>query len=139
MSRSSARSLLFTEAFWPKIGGVEVLLVQLLRGLTALGHEILVVTDRVDDSLPAEDQLGDVTVHRLPLVRALEQRDLGLLAELVDELRELERGFAPDLIHGTFVGSSIWYLPRLRSAPLLLDCHGTWADVRILSNGLFHR
>jgi glycogen(starch) synthase len=139
MRRSPVRSLLFSEAFWPKIGGLEVILVQLLRGLTARGHEVLVVTDRVDDTVPVEDQLGDVTIRRLPLVRALAERDLGLLADLVERLHELECEFAPDLIHATFAGPSTWYLPRLKSAPLLLDCHGSWTDVRILSNGMFRR
>ena len=133
------RSLLFTEAFWPKIGGLEVILVQLLRGLTARGHEVLVVTDRGDDALRMEDRLGDVRICRLPFARALAERDLGLVADLVERLRELECEFAPDLIHATFAGPSIWYLPRLKSAPLLLDCHGSWSDARILSNDLFRR
>lgn len=56
---------IFTETFHPVIGGGETQARVLAEGLTARGHDVLVLTRRSDASLPRVDRLGPVAVHRL--------------------------------------------------------------------------
>lgn len=52
----------------PVGGGASTAAAQTARALAALGHQVLVVTGHVP-GLPAEEEQGGVTVHRLPALR----------------------------------------------------------------------
>lgn len=133
------RVLFFSDAFWPRIGGVEVLTSRLVPALAAAGHQILVVTDRSHPSLPEEDEIGGVPIRRVPFSDPLHARDVDGVAAASSALTAIARDFRPDLVHAVFIGPSLWYLPRVTGVPTLLDCHGSWPEITPRPDGLFAR
>ncbi len=57
---------LLAEAFYPIVGGAETHSKLLARELVDRGHDVVVVTRRVDASLPAFDRIEGADVHRVP-------------------------------------------------------------------------
>ena len=57
---------LLAEAFYPIVGGAETHSKLLARELVHRGHDVVVVTRRVDASLPAFDRIEGADVHRVP-------------------------------------------------------------------------
>jgi len=60
------RICLLAEAFYPIVGGAESHSKLLTRELVNRGHEVVVVTRRVDPSLPAFARIEGADVHRVP-------------------------------------------------------------------------
>jgi len=60
------RICLLAEAFYPIVGGAESHSKLLARELVDRGHEVVVVTRRVDASLSTFDQIEGADVHRVP-------------------------------------------------------------------------
>lgn len=57
---------LLAEAFYPIVGGAETHSKLLTQELVDRGHDVVVVTRRVDSSLPAFDRIEGTDVHRVP-------------------------------------------------------------------------
>jgi glycosyltransferase involved in cell wall biosynthesis len=123
------RVLYFVERFWPLIGGLEVISARLVTALAARGHEMLLVTSREHDWMPAQEDYRGVSVHRLPFLRGIHDRNLDLVAESRRGMNELVRRFRPQLIHASFSGPGIWVLPNRDVAPLILAFHGPWETI----------
>ncbi|MEJ7784961.1 MAG: glycosyltransferase family 4 protein [Solirubrobacteraceae bacterium] len=122
------RIVLWAEAFWPKIGGVEVNAAELVPLLSQRGHEISVITARDDSDLPPFDLYRGVAVHRLPLLDPLRRRDLGKIADTRRRLGELWRELSPQLVHVMFCfGPSVFFLngvARAGSGPTVVTVPG---------------
>src|SRR5688572_4465054 len=58
---------IFASAFHPHIGGVEELVRQLARAYRAVGHEVIIVTNRWPRSLPKQEVVEQTPVYRLAL------------------------------------------------------------------------
>ncbi len=117
------RVLAWTEFYWPSVGGGELFTMNLLRGLRRRGFEFMVITGHLGDALPAEEEVDGVPVHRFAFRPALESRDFGALRQIRDELLDRVHGFAPDLVHMTWMGPcGIFYhqLQDRHSLPTLL-------------------
>jgi glycogen(starch) synthase len=93
------RILFWTDAFWPNIGGVEVLGARLVTALRERGHEILVVTRRDQLALAAESSFEGIPVRRFEFLQAAESRDAFRWLELRRAVAALKREFAPDVVH----------------------------------------
>lgn len=98
------RVVVWTEFYWPSIGGGELFTMHLMRGMRARGVEVTLVTGRLGDALPAVDEIDGVPVYRFPFRPALERRDLAALAGIGDEILALLRSLQPDLVHMTWMG-----------------------------------
>ena len=123
--------------FWPNVGGVEVVSADLLPRLRDLGHDFVVVTDRLDDSLPEEDVFAGIPIRRLPFVPAIQAGDLDALAQTRARVRDIVREHDADLIHSVFLGAGIWTVPTALKIPLIVSMHGSWPTVDWASpNGL---
>jgi glycosyltransferase involved in cell wall biosynthesis len=60
--------LIFSLAYFPKhIGGAEVAIKEITDRVPASEYEFHMVTNRFDSSLPKEEKIGNVTVHRIGL------------------------------------------------------------------------
>ena len=103
------RVLFWADLFWPYIGGPECFSAQLLPALRDLNHEFVVITSHHDQDLPNQDSLDGIPIHRFPFRHALEQRDMNLLAQVRNQVAELKRSFAPDLIHMSAFGPSVLF------------------------------
>ena len=67
------RVLFWCDAFWPLVGGVEVLAARLVTALRERGHELCVVTRR-EANHRARDVFRGVPVHRLEFHEAMAGR-----------------------------------------------------------------
>jgi glycogen(starch) synthase len=115
------RVLLWSELFWPYIGGAEIMGAALIRALRPRGVEFAVVTSHAWQRLPDRASFHGVPVYRFPFRAALERGDLDLLFGLRRTVQELERELSPDLVHVNCVAASVlFYLDaRNRIAPAL--------------------
>ncbi len=73
------RICLLTETYYPVVGGGETQAQLLAEGLVAKGFAVIIVTRRSDAALKKVEQVGPVTVYRLPPVGAGQLKKWGLL------------------------------------------------------------
>lgn len=110
------RILLWTEFFWPHIGGNEVLVMHLSEGLRRRGHDLVVVTGQTDDTFAARDEYQGIDIRRFPFRQALERRDVDAIVSIRRELLALVDDFRPDVIHLTWLGVCDVFYHQLRAA-----------------------
>jgi glycogen(starch) synthase len=114
----------WSELYWPYIGGIEVLTAKLIPALRTRGYEFLVLTSHDYLPLPDRDRNGGAEIVRLPFRAALEERDLTALRDVLRGAAAVKREFAPELLHATMLGPSLFFHLRTRSAheaPMLLS------------------
>lgn len=116
------RIALFSEVYLPQLNGV-VTHVKILRdGLTALGHEVLVVTA---DTEARHHYLEDGVLH-CPAIELEKLYGYGLAAPLSSSRLRYIRDFAPDVIHihtEFGIGLSGVYCARKLGVPLVYTLH----------------
>jgi glycogen synthase len=127
------RVLLWSEYFWPYIGGAEVLARKMLPALQERGHEFMVLTGYDGaEHLASESEYDGIPVHRFPFRAALIEPNLELLLQIRRRITRLQQGFEPDLIHAYLLGSNaalLQHTGRVRSAPVLVTLHHSYRDV----------
>jgi hypothetical protein len=89
------RVLLWSDLFWPYVGGPEILAARLMPALRDRGHEFLVVTSHDSLDLPDEARYEGIPVRRFPFRAATASGDLAGLRALRSEVAALKRAFAP--------------------------------------------
>jgi glycosyltransferase involved in cell wall biosynthesis len=87
---------IFTETYYPVVGGGETQARALAEGLTENGFQVMVLTRRSHAALEKTEQFGGVTVHRLPPVGHQHFKKWGLLFASMPMLIRLHRQY--DLI-----------------------------------------
>ena len=118
--------LFWTELFWPYIGGVEVLSMQLIQTLQKRGHQFLVLATHGDRDLPDEETYRDIAIHRFPFQRALLHRDLKMIKTIRERITTLKQSFRPDLIHLNTGQPSVFFHECTKdacAAPTLFTIH----------------
>ncbi len=121
------RILLWSESFWPIIGGAEVLLAQVALALRERNCAVIVVTPQAALDLPSETQYKGVPVYRFPFWMALADANIDQLMEVRQRVAKLKRAFAPDVVHMHIVGASAFFYFQtadVHRAPLLVTLHG---------------
>ena len=101
------RVLVWSELFWPYIGGAEILTARLMLELRERGYEFLVVTSHDNLELPDEAHYGEIPVHRIQVRAAFGDHDLSALGEARQQLAEVKRAFAPQVLHVNVCGPSL--------------------------------
>jgi glycogen(starch) synthase len=123
------RVLFWSGAFWPTIGGVEVIARKLLPALQRRGHEFIVVTPKTSANSPDEDEYEGIPVYRFSFENHFTPSAVDYVIGMRRKIDGLKRAFLPDLVHINAVNrSNFFYLttsqtPRL---PLLVTLHGQW-------------
>jgi glycogen(starch) synthase len=107
------RVVMWSELYWPYVGGAELFLAALVQSIRQLGHECLVVTSHHDRPLPDEDVHEGVPVHRLPFRAAIQSGDIRRLTDGIQRAAAVVRGFDPDLVHMNAVGPSALFQLRV--------------------------
>ncbi len=137
------RILFWTETFWPHIGGVEVLSTRLIVALRDRGHDLMVITREDLEELPQKTNYLGIPVYRFPFWKALAD-GMESLAEVRQQVLNLKRSFAPDVVHINAVGPGVFFqlcTAKACPAPTLVTLHGGWRarDLRrdsLLGNAL---
>ena len=121
------RVLYWTESFWPRIGGSEVVAAVLIEELRRRGHEFEVVTRQWSPDQPKTDRWHGVAVHRVPFDDGTFARlDLQELLPLRQRVVSIKRHFRPDLVHVGLTGPSLFlhhFTHGQFPAPLLVTMH----------------
>lgn len=121
------RILFWSELFWPHLGGVEVLGLELVCAMRKRGYDLLVVTSHGAVEAPDRGEIDGIPVHRLPLRTVLSERDMAGLLASRRKVGEIKRSFQPDLVHLFALGPSAFFYLQTRDvqpAPMLLHLHG---------------
>lgn len=102
------RILLWTEGFWPRVGGVEIYTKQFIPAIRAKGYEVTVITPLLAGYLEEEEVEG-AHVYRLPFYEVLFGRDPGEFMALKKQVEKIRQDFAPHLVHAIIFGPSILF------------------------------
>jgi hypothetical protein len=97
------RILIWTDAFWPEIGGMEVFLMRLVTELQRRGHACEIVTGRRGELGPDFDHYLGVPVHRFDFESALMTRNLSEARTIVEECNRVIDNFRPDPLEKHFL------------------------------------
>jgi glycosyltransferase involved in cell wall biosynthesis len=91
---------IFTETYYPVIGGGETQARLLAEGLVANGFSVVILTRRSDPSLNKTEQIGAVTVYRLPPAGSGQLKKWGLLFSSFPALIKLHRQYDVIFVSG---------------------------------------
>lgn len=103
------RVVLWSELFWPHIGGAEIFATKLLGALQNRGYQCLVITRQDSSDLPTEGDYEGIPIYRLPLWQALTERAPDRLLLLQRQVTERIRSFHPDLFHAHGVSPIVFF------------------------------
>jgi len=118
------RVLFWSETFWPRVGGVETLAVQLLGDLRARGHEFEVVT-WTDGPEYGVTHYNNIPIHHFPFF-ARRTDSVEPTLEQLAQIARLKRAYLPELVHVNSYGRSAWFHVSTMAAhrpPTLLSLH----------------
>jgi glycogen(starch) synthase len=125
-----SRVLFWCDAFWPLIGGVEVLAARLVVALAERGHELVVVADQQANLAPREDFQG-IPVHRAPFLEVLANRRMDQWVATRERVTAIKRELAADVVWVYHVNLDVMFHLMTASAhraPTLCTVHGAFAD-----------
>ncbi len=108
--------LYWLQQFWPYIGGIEVRASQILPALKMLDYEIAVITDVGPLNLAYEDEFKGIAIHRFPFHEALANKNVTLIADILQRLKTLKRAFKPDMTHLAISDPSFFFELQTGSA-----------------------
>jgi len=91
---------IFTETYFPIVGGGETQARLLAEGLVARGFAVIVVTRRSDPSMAPVERYGDITVYRLPPSGRQHLKKWGLLLSSFPALYRLRGHYDLILVSG---------------------------------------
>lgn len=116
--------LVVSNAAWPAVGGIEVLLDRLLPALRDCGHEITLLTSALAQDHAEVSERHGITSHRTQLIAALMRREPGLLSRERQRVKRLLAELGPDLIHAHDIGPNLWAVVKAApSAPIVTTMH----------------
>lgn len=116
--------LFVLEYYYPHIGGVESLFKSLIDTLSAQGHQIIVLTNRYDDTLPKVEHFENLTIKRYKFYNRY-------LFTFLAWLPGLTLAKEVDLIHTTSYNAALpaWVIARLRGKKIVVTFHELWGDL----------
>jgi glycogen(starch) synthase len=109
------RILLWSDSFWPRIGGVEVLGANFVAGLRERGHEVMVITDRGEPEMAEHDRVAGVEVLRIEVRGAIQRGDPRALARATSLAAKARSEFRPEIDHGFHVGPELLVTASIRA------------------------
>jgi len=112
---------IFTETYYPVIGGGETQARLLAEGLVTAGFSVILLTRRSDVDLPKVEHYGAVTVYRLPPVGSGQLKKWGLIFSSVPALFRLRREYDLLFVSGfRIVGITAVLLAKLLRKKIIL-------------------
>lgn len=136
--------LCWSPLYPPDVGGIEIVTERLLAGLRRRGCRCRVLTSRGRAAVDDESEREGVLVSRFPFSEALAERKALEVVRLRSRMREVVRGFGPDIVQIQFGGPvpmSFFYLQAMESSrvPTVLTFHGSVEGLRADSDAVVGR
>lgn len=112
------RLLIWTESFWPVIGGVETYLKHFIPAIRQLGYDVSVVAPLQRDYKERETVDG-AQVYRLPFHKVLTGKDPEAFFALRRQVEKIRNDFAPDVVQVILMGPSVvFHIETNKRAPI---------------------
>ena len=112
---------IFTETYYPVVGGGETQARLLAEGLITNGHSVIVLTRRSDSLLRQHENYGDVNVYRLGPVGSGQLKKWGLLLSSLPALVRLRDQYDLIFVSGyRIVGLTAVLVGKLFRKPVIL-------------------
>jgi glycosyltransferase involved in cell wall biosynthesis len=112
---------IFTETYYPVMGGGETQAKLLAEGLVQHGTSVLVLTRRSDASLKKIEQYGDIKVYRLAPVGRGQLKKWGLLFSSIPALLRLRNQYELIFVSGyRIIGLTAVLIGKLLRKPVVL-------------------
>ncbi|HEX7588700.1 MAG TPA: glycosyltransferase family 4 protein [Anaerolineae bacterium] len=134
------RILLWSEAFLPSIGGVEILAAAFSEALDARGHRLsIIVNGKNTEGAP---EYNAMPVHRFDFDQVLASRDIRRYSAMLRDLRHLMRDFQPELIHVFHLGAGVFFQMQAAESvavPSVVTLHQHLPDSQVQPDHLYGR
>jgi glycosyltransferase involved in cell wall biosynthesis len=112
---------IFTETYYPVVGGGETQARLLAEGLIANGHSVMVLTRRSDASLKKHERYGKVDVYRLAPVGSGQLKKWGLLFSSLPRFIQLRNQYDLIFVSGyRIIGLTAVLVGKLLRKPVVL-------------------
>ncbi len=112
---------IFTETYYPVVGGGETQARLLAEGLITNGHSVIVLTRRSDAALRQHENYGDVRVYRLAPVGSGQLKKWGLLLSSLPALVRLRDQYDLIFVSGyRIIGLTAVLVGKLFRKPVIL-------------------
>ena len=112
---------IFTETYYPVVGGGETQARLLADGLIANGHSVLILTRRSDAVLRQHENYGDVSVYRLAPLGSGQLKKWGLLLSSLPALIRLHNQYDLIFVSGyRIIGLTAILIGKLFRKPVVL-------------------
>jgi glycosyltransferase involved in cell wall biosynthesis len=129
--------LYISALFWPHFGGIETLALKFLPAMQERGHEFVIVTSLTNLAARGYEEYKGIPLYRFPFLKAISDRNLGLILKCIQEMANVKNTFKPDLVHVQMSASiSYYHLKTLHScpAPTLLTLHTCFGEFNADNN-----
>jgi glycosyltransferase involved in cell wall biosynthesis len=126
-NHSHMKVCIFTETYYPVIGGGETQARLLANGLTDDGYSVIILTRRSDEALAKVERYGKVTVYRLPPVGSGQLKKWGLALTCIPALIRLRGEYDLLFVSGfRIIGATAVVLAKFlrKQAVLKADSQG---------------
>ena len=137
---------IFTETYYPVMGGGETQAQLLAEGLIADGHSIMVLTRRSDASLKKRERYGNVDVVRLSPVGSGQLKKWGLLLSSLPALFKLRNQYDLIFVSGyRIIGLTAVLVGKMLRKPVVLkadsqgEMSGEFFESGLKKFGISHR
>jgi glycosyltransferase involved in cell wall biosynthesis len=137
---------IFTETYYPVMGGGETQAQLLAEGLIASGHSAMVLTRRSDASLKKRERYGDVDVVRLSPVGSGQLKKWGLLFSSLPALFKLRNQYDLIFVSGyRIIGLTAVLVGKMLQKPVVLkadsqgEMSGEFFESGLKKFGISHR
>jgi glycosyltransferase involved in cell wall biosynthesis len=137
---------IFTETYYPVMGGGETQAQLLAEGLIADGHSVTVLTRRSDASLKRRERIGEVNVVRLAPVGSGQLKKWGLLFSSIPALFRLRGDYDLIFVSGyRIIGLTAVLLAKLSRKKVVLkadsqgEMSGDFFESGLKKIGVSHR
>jgi glycogen(starch) synthase len=120
------RVLIWTDAFWPEIGGLELFCMRIVTALKERGHTCAVVTEQKESADVVVSHYQEVPVYGLAFEQAFRRGNLALLRRQHEACSRLIDQFQPDVVHlNAVMRGAIGFVlqQRRRRLPTVLTLH----------------
>ena len=113
--------LFVCENYYPHYGGAEVVFKNLAEGFAKAGHQVLVLTHQLKNTL-SQESINKVSVHR---ISSLHSR---YIFSFVAILPALKQARSADIIQTTTFNGAFpaWIAAKIRRKPVVLTVHEVW-------------
>lgn len=116
--------LVFTEAFWPHLGGIETFVETLISQLIYKHHECWLITSCLTDT-PNEAWYKGIRIFRLPLRQGL-NKNITAYRHSLEKIKAIKLSFNPDIYHLNVAGPCFFYhlqTLNISKAPTVFTFH----------------